>query len=58
MLVLLAVVETKTGKEQPLENIGFPVVSIYDGVNDIHTLKQLEINNKEGFVIKYKSGLR
>ena len=58
MLVLLAVVETKTGKEQPLENIGFPVVSKYDGVNDIHTLKQLEVNNKEGFVIKYKSGLR
>jgi len=57
-LVLLAVVETATGNEQPLEDIGFPIVNKHDGINDIHTLKQLEIDNKEGFVIKYKSGLR
>ncbi|MBL0080587.1 MAG: hypothetical protein IPP53_16235 [Bacteroidetes bacterium] len=54
----MAVVETKIAKEQPLENIGFPVVSKYNGVNDIHTLKQLEIKQQKSFVIKYKSGLR
>lgn len=58
MLVLLAIVDRSTGKDQPLEDIGFPIVNKYNGLNDILTLKQLELNNKEGFVIKYKSGLR
>jgi RNA ligase len=58
ILVLLAIIETNSGIEQPLEDIGFPIVNKYDGINDIHTLKQLETDNKEGFVIKYKSGLR
>lgn len=58
ILVLLAIVETQTGIDLPLENVGFPIVSKYDGINDIQILKQLEIDNKEGFVVKYKSGLR
>ncbi len=57
-LVLLAVIETLTGKEQALEDIGFPVVKCYDGLKDIHTLKQLEEPNREGFVIKFESGYR
>lgn len=57
-LVLLAIVDNKTGNEEPLEDIGFPVVKRYHGVNDIHLLQTLEEENKEGFVIRFASGLR
>lgn len=57
-LVLLAIVDIKTGAEFPLENIGFPVVEKYDGIKDIMTLKGLDVNNKEGFIIKYANNFR
>ena len=57
-LVLLAVVDRETGAEQPLADIGIPVVKRYDGIKDIHKLKSLETFNKEGFVIRYSSGYR
>lgn len=57
-LVLLSIVDKTTGKEEPLEEIGFPVVKRYHGINDIHQLQALEENNKEGFVIRFASGLR
>jgi T4 RnlA family RNA ligase len=57
-LVLLAVVDMETGIDLPLEEIGFTVVKKYDGLNDIHQLKSFEEANREGFVIKYQSGLR
>lgn len=57
-LVLLATIDTKTGTECPLEKIGFEVVKLYDGVNDLSQLKKLEENNREGYVIKFAGGLR
>lgn len=57
-LVLLAIVDIKTGAEFPLENIGFPVVEKYHGIKDIMTLKGLDVNNKEGFIIKYANNFR
>ena len=57
-LILLAIRDTKTGKDLPLEEIGFPVVKYYDGIKDFRKLKELEEDNKEGFVILFKSGLR
>ncbi len=57
-LVLLSIVDKATGNEEPLEDIGFPVVKRYDGINNTHQLQALEENNKEGFVIRFASGLR
>ena len=57
-IVLTAIIDTQTGADLPLENIGFPVVKRYDGIKDISILKSLEENNREGFVIKYKNGFR
>lgn len=57
-LVLLSIVDKATGNEEPLEEIGFPVVKRYHGINDIHQLQTLEENNKEGFVIRFAGGLR
>ena len=57
-LVLLAVIDTKTGEELSLPDIGFEVVKLYDGLKDLMKLKALEENNKEGFVIKFCSGYR
>lgn len=57
-LVLLGIIDTQTGAELPLEDIGFPMVEKYDGIKDITTLKSLEKDNKEGFVIKFENGFR
>lgn len=64
-LVLLAMIETETGKEIDIhspywmqEPLTFPIVKHYDGIEDIASIKQFEEPNKEGFVICFKSGLR
>lgn len=57
-LVLLAVIDRETGEEQSLADIGFPIAERYDGIRDIHKLRELEKSNKEGFVIRYESGYR
>ena len=57
-LVLLAIIDTKTGNEFPLEDIGFEIVKKYDGLNDLLQLKALEEDNREGFVVKFKNGYR
>ena len=57
-MVLTAVIDTATGADVPLEDVGFPLVKQYHGIKDIAILKTLEETNREGFVIKYKSGLR
>ncbi len=57
-LVLLAIIDTQTGNEFPLEDIGFPLVEKYDGIKDISLLKEMDIANKEGFIIKYANNFR
>lgn len=57
-LVLLGIIDTQTGEEQPLADFGFPVVKRYDGITDITALKKLNLDNKEGFVVKYANGFR
>ncbi len=63
-LVLLSIIETQTGKEVPyielqeLKGI-FNVVKRYDGLNDISKIREIVSGeNKEGFVIRFKNGLR
>lgn len=57
-LVLLAIIDTHSGEEFPLEDIGFPLVEKYNGIKDILTLKEMDITNKEGFIIKYSNNFR
>lgn len=57
-LVLLAVIDTASGKELDLEDVGFPIVQKFDGINDLSGLKALEEDNREGFVVRFKNGLR
>lgn len=57
-LVLLAIIDNQTGLDCELESIGFPVVKRYDGINDINSLKELEEDNREGFVVKFQNGFR
>ena len=57
-LVLLAIIDTQTGDEFALEDVGFPVVKKYDCINDINQLKALELADKEGFVIQYSNNYR
>lgn len=57
-LILTAIIDTKTGENLPLIDVGFPVVKEHDGIKDIYLLKALEEANREGFVIQYANGLR
>jgi RNA ligase len=58
-LLLLAVIDNQTGLDLPLPtDLGFPVITHYDGIHDLTQLKALEQDNKEGFVIRFKNGFR
>ena len=58
-LVLLAIIDTKSGVEIPLPTHEyFEIVKRYEGLNDLKQLKALEEENREGFVVKFKSGYR
>ena len=60
-IVLLAVVDTATGQEEDkLPDIGFEKAAVYgDEIQcPVSELKDLAFDNKEGFVIKFFSGLR
>jgi hypothetical protein len=57
-LVLLAMIDTASGAELPLTDIGLPMVKRYDGIRDLEGLKALQEDNKEGFVVRFQSGLR
>jgi RNA ligase len=56
-LILLTVIDNATGNES-IEELGFPIVKRFDGINDLMHLKTLEEENKEGFVVRFKNGLR
>lgn len=59
-LILLAVIETETGVEQPiLENIlGFTFAGFVDGISDYNKLAERSDDNKEGYVIRFANGKR
>ena len=58
-LVLLAVIETSTGKDLDLpQDLGFTCVKKYDGLTDYQSLKLFQKDNFEGFVLKFQSGFR
>ena len=57
-LVLLAIIDTETGIDEVLKDIGFPLVKHYNGITDIRTLKIENEYNREGYVVKFKGGLR
>lgn len=56
-LVLLTIINNETGEER-IEDIGFPIVKKFDGINDLKERKALEQDNKEGFVVRFKNGFR
>lgn len=58
-LVLLAIIDNKSGRDLPLDyDLGFPVVKKFDGINDINELVEKHEDNKEGFVVKYDNDFR
>jgi RNA ligase len=57
-LVLLAIIDTTTGKEHPVQDLGFPVATKHDGITDVDSLQTLEWDNREGVVVRFAGGLR
>ncbi len=57
-LILLGIVNNQTGEDEPLQDIGFQIVKTYNGVNDFQQLKALNLENKEGFVLRFQNGFR
>jgi RNA ligase len=59
-LVLLSIVNPE-GNEIPYEDIemdGWDIVNRYDGVNDYSKLKEMISAHAEGYVIRFKNGMR
>lgn len=57
-LFLLSVIDIESGKDLPLPNIGVPLVKRFDGITDLKELTDKQEENKEGFVIRFSSGMR
>jgi len=63
-LVLLTVINNNNGFEMSYDdmyntyNKVFPIVNRYDGKRDFEYMKALNLENKEGFVVKFSSGFR
>ena len=57
-VILLAVIETETGLEQPLPDIGLRVVKRYDGILEFDELLSQQDATREGFVVRFASGQR
>lgn len=61
-LILLGIIDTLTGKDYELEDIGFPITKEYTKelkyLQNLKDLQDLNLPNKEGFVVRYDNGLR
>lgn len=57
-LILIAIIDTKTGKDLPLYDFGMPLVKKFDGIKDISKLREIKDTINEGFVIKFQNGFR
>lgn len=60
-LTLLAVIETKSSKNLPLNNfnnLGFPIAKEYEHLKQIKHIINLNEINKEGFVLLFDNGVR
>ncbi|MEZ6141527.1 MAG: T4 RnlA family RNA ligase [Zavarzinella sp.] len=57
-LILLAIMDTRTGTEEPLQQIGFPVVKRYDGFGHFDEILAMQNDSSEGFVVRFQSGQR
>lgn len=57
-LVLLAIIDIETGKDLALEDIGFPLVKRYDNIHSLEGLLANQDDDREGYVVRFKSGLR
>lgn len=63
-LILLAIIETATGKEIELPEpdywafLGPPIVTRHDGFHSVEDMKAISDSNREGFVLKFASGFR
>ncbi|WP_394758469.1 RNA ligase [Flavobacterium sp.] len=61
-LILLGIIDNETGKDYPLEDIGFPIAKDWtddlSNIKSLEDLKALNIENKEGLVIVYENGFR
>lgn len=57
-LYLLAAIDTETGKDIPIFTDDIPMAKRYDGIRDFSKLLEMKEENKEGFVVLFKSGTR
>ncbi len=61
-LYLIGVIDTKTSKNLPLEDIGFPCAKNftkqYSDIRNFEELRNLNLPNQEGFVIVFENGQR
>lgn len=57
-IILIGIIDNFSGEEVDLVDIGFPVVKKYNGVKYIDELLLNQEKNREGYVLKFKNGLR
>ena len=56
-LVLLASLDTESGRDLRLRDVGFPIAHRYNGITALDQLSR-EGTNREGYVLRFEGGLR
>jgi len=61
-IILLGIIDNKTGAEIPLKYFGFPIAKdytkTYGHIKDLEELSNLNLPNLEGFVLHYENGAK
>lgn len=61
-LILIGVLDIETGRDYPLEDIGFPIAKNWtedlSNIKNYEEFQKLNLENKEGLVIVYENGFR
>ncbi len=57
-LILLAVINNKTGKDASIEDTGFKTAKRHVGISDFKVLQRKNIDNAEGYVVKFENDYR
>jgi hypothetical protein len=61
-LYLISIIDNYSGRDLPIENIGFPIVEDlteqFEYAEDLNSIQSINMTNREGVVIVYDNGLR
>lgn len=57
-LVLIGIIETSSGREFQIRELGFPLANRFDGFKNFEEILRTQSTSREGYVVRFESGQR